>query len=141
MKVFDQKGQIRIIESFLAIAVVFSAMLVSFTFPASPDFSKQTSLSNLGTQVLTELDNDGTLGSLIIQQKWTTLTTTLDILLPIGVSFNLTVFDQTGQTVNSVVIQNSNLLGPELVSVQYVCATRSQTVRLFVVRLQLAWAG
>lgn len=141
MKVFDQKGQIRIIESFLAIAVVFSAMLVSFTFPTSPDFSKQSSLSNLGTQVLTELDNDGTLGSLILQQNWTRLTTALDILLPMGISFNLTVFDQAGQTANSVVIQNSNLLGLEVVSVQYVCATRSQTVRLFVVRLQLAWSG
>jgi len=141
MKVFDQKGQIRIIESFLAIAVVFSAMLVSFTFPTSPDFSKQSSLSNLGTQVLTELDNDGTLGSLILRQNWTSLTTALDILLPMGVSFNLTVFDQAWKTVNSAIIQNSNLLGPEVISIQYVCATRSQTVELFVVRLQLAWTG
>jgi hypothetical protein len=141
MKVFDQKGQIRIIESFLAIAVVFSAVLISVTFPNSPDFSKQNSLSSLGTQVLIELDNDGTLGSIILQQNWTRLTTALDILLPMGVSFNLTVFDQAGQTVNSGVIQNSNILGPDVVSVQYVCATRSQTVKLFVVRLQLAWTG
>jgi hypothetical protein len=58
-----------------------------------------------------------------------------------GVSFNLTVFDQAGKTVNSAIIQNSNLLGPEVISIQYVCATRSQTVELFVVRLQLAWTG
>jgi hypothetical protein len=141
MKVFDQKGQIRIIESFLAIAVVFSAVLISITFPSSSDFSKLSSLSSLGTQVLTELDNDGTLGSVILQKNWTRLTTELDILLPVGVSFNLTVLDQAGQTVNLVAIQNSNLLGPDVVSVQYVCATRSQTVKLFVVRLQLVWTG
>jgi len=138
---FDRKGQIRIIESFLAIAVVFSAVLVSMTFPSSPDLSKQNSLASMGAQALMKLDTDGTLGNLIIQQNWTSIKTALDILLPIGVSFNLTVYDELGQQVNPEVIQNSNLLGREAVSVQHLCATRSQTVQFFVVRLQLAWTG
>jgi hypothetical protein len=139
--VFDQKGQIRIIESFLAVAVVFSAVLVSATFPLSPDFSKQKSLSTIGTQALIHLDTNGTLGDLIIQRNWSSVKTTLNILLPLGVSFNLTVFDKTGNALNSEVIQNSNLLGREVVSIQYVCATRSQMVDFFAVRLQLAWTG
>jgi len=138
---FDRKGQIRIIESFLAIAVVFSAMLVSVTFPSAPDLSKQKSLASMGTQTLLTLDTNGTLGNLILQQNWSDIKTALDILLPAGVSFNLTVCDENGIAVNSEAIQNSNLLGREAVSVQYVCATRSQTVQFFVVRLQLAWMG
>ncbi|HKZ93607.1 MAG TPA: hypothetical protein VJ249_03365 [Candidatus Bathyarchaeia archaeon] len=138
---FDRKGQIRIIESFLAIAVVFSAVLVSFTFPTSPDLSKQRSLVSMGIQALMELDADGTLGNLILQQNWTRIKTSLDVLLPMGLSFNLTVYDQADNVVNSETIQNSNLLGLEAVAVQYVCATRSQTVEFFVVRLQLAWTG
>jgi hypothetical protein len=136
---FDRKGQIRIIEAFLAIGVVFSAVLVSITFPSAPDLSKQKSLASMGTQALMELDTNGTLGYLILQQHWTDIKTALDILLPAGVSFNLTVYDDNGIAVNSEVIQNSNLLGREAVSVQHVCATRSQTVQFHVVRLQLAW--
>ena len=141
MAMFDRKGQIRIIESFLAIAVVFSAVLISVTFPSAPDFSKQKSLASMGTQALMAIDTNGTLGNLILQQNWTDIKTALDILLPAGVSFNLTVYDENGVAVNSEVIQNSNLLGREAVSVQYVCATRSRAVRFFVVRLQLAWMG
>jgi len=139
--VFDQKGQIRIIESFLAVAVIFSAVLVSVTFPSSPDFSKQKTLVSVGTQALIKLDTDGTLGNLILQRNWTSLRIALDIHLPVGVSYNLTVFDEAGNTVNSEVVQNSSLNGQEAVSVQYVCATKSQTVEFFVIRLQLAWAS
>jgi len=139
--VFDRRGQIRIIESFLAIAVVFSAVLVSVTFPSAPDLSKQKSLASIATQALIKLDTNGTLGSLILKQLWTDIKTALEVLLPVGVSFNLTIYDGTGHVVNSEVIQNSNLLGQEAVSVQYVCSTRSQTIHFFVVRLQMAWMG
>lgn len=138
---FDQKGQIRIIESFLAIAVIFSAVLVSVTFPSSPDFSKQKTLASLGTQALIKLDTDGTLGNLILQRDWANLKIALDVHLPVAVSFNLTVFDEAGNAVNSEVIQNSNLLGQEVVSVNYVCATRSQAVEFFAIRLLLTWTG
>ncbi len=138
---FDQKGQIRIIESFLAIAVVFSAVLVSFTFPSSPDFSKQKNLASLGTEALITLDTDGTLGNLILQSDWISLKTALDVHLPVGVSYNLTVFDEAGKAVNTDVVHNSNLLGQEVVSVNYVCATRSPAVEFFAIRLLLAWTG
>jgi hypothetical protein len=138
---FDRKGQIRIIESFLAIAVVFSAVLVSFTFPTSPDFSKQNYLASLGTQALIALDTDGSLGNLILQRDWTSLKTALDVHLPVGVSYSLTVFDEAGNAVNSEAVQNSNFLGQEAVSVNYVCATRNQTVEFFAIRLLLAWTG
>ena len=136
----DQKGQIRIIEAFLSIAVVFSAVLISATFPSSPNLSRQESLVSIGTQVLLKLDTNGTLGNLIAQRDWTTIKQALDVVLPLGVSFNLTIFNEEMQPVNSQLIQNSNVLGRESISVQYVCASQNTNVELWVLRLQLAWA-
>jgi len=136
---FDQKGQIRVIEAFLAVAVMFSAVLISVTFPPSPNFAKQKSLASLGTQALIKLDTNGTLGNLIMQQNWTTIKECLDILLPLGVSFNLTVYDENMHPMNCEAIQNSNLLGRETVSVQYVCAAKNGNVLFFVLFLQLTW--
>lgn len=137
---FNKKGQIRIIEAFLAIAVIFSALIfTSVTFPSSPDLAKQKSLSRFGMRALIELDVNGTLGKLIAQKNWTAIKQSLDISLPIGVSFNLTIYDENFSAINSQVIQNSNLLGRETVSVQYVGASQSQNIQLFILRLQLAW--
>lgn len=138
---FDQKGQIRIIEAFLSIAVVFSAILVSANLPSSPNLSKQQSLASIGTQALVELDVDGTLANLIVQQDWAGIKQALDVMLPLGVSFNLTVFNEEMQQVNSQLIQNSNVLGREAVSVQYVLASQTLSVEFLVLRLQLGWAN
>ncbi len=137
---FDEKGQIRIIEAFLAIAVIFSALVISnVTFPSSPNLAKQKSLASFGMQALIELDVNGTLGRLIVQENWTAIKQSLDVLLPIGVSFNLTIYDENLSQINSQVIQNTNLLGRETVSVQYVCASQNLNVQFFILRLQLAW--
>lgn len=137
---FNKKGQIRIIEAFLAIAVIFSALIfTTVTFPSSPNLTKQKSLASLGMQALIKLDVNGTLGKLIAQENWTDIKQSLDISLPIGVSFNLTIYDENLSQINSQVIQNTNLLGRETVSVQYVCASQSQNIQFFILCLQLAW--
>lgn len=137
---FNKKGQIRIIEAFLAIAVIFSALIfTNVTFPSSPNLTKQKSLASLGMQALIKLDVNGTLGKLIAQENWTVIKQSLDISLPIGVSFNLTIYDENLSQINSQVIQNINLLGRETVSVQYICAGQSQNIQFFILRLQLAW--
>lgn len=137
---FNKKGQIRIIEAFLAIAVIFSALIfTTVTFPSSPNLTKQKSLASLGMQALIKLDVNGTLGKLIAQENWTVIKQSLDISLPIGVSFNLTIYDENLSQINSQVIQNINLLGRETVSVQYICAGQSQNIQFFILRLQLAW--
>jgi len=137
---FDKKGQIRIIEAFLAIAVIFSALIfTTVTFPSSPNLAKQKSLASFGMQALIKLDLNGTLGKLIVQENWTDIKQSLDISLPIGVSFNLTIYDENLSPINSQVIQNTNLLGRETVSVQHVCASQSQNIQFFILCLQLAW--
>ena len=138
---FNQKGQIRMIEAFLSIAVIFSAMLISITFPSSPNLSKQEQLADLGTQALMQLDSNSALGNFISQKNWTAIRQSLDALLPVGISFNLTVYDEDLVPINNQTIQNTGLLGRETTSVQYVCATQSQNMHLFLLRLQLAWRG
>jgi len=136
---FDQRGQVRIIEAFLSIAVIFSAVLISVSFPSSPDLTKQRSLANLGTQALIELDVNGTAGNWIMQENWTAIKQSLDVLLPIGVSFNLTIYDEDLHPINNQTIQNSDLLGRETISVQHACASQNPDVKFFILRLQLAW--
>jgi hypothetical protein len=138
----DKKGQIRILEAFPSIGVIFSALIIStLTFPSFTSLARQRSLANLGIQALIKLDANGTLGKLIIQENWTAIKRSLDVSLPLGVSFNLTVYDENLTQINSQAIQNTNLLGRETVSVQYVCASRSLSVQFFILRLQLAWTG
>jgi len=138
---FDSKGQINIIEAFLAITIIFSALAISsVTFPSSPDLMKAKSLADFGEEALIQLDLDGELGKLIANGNWTVIKQSLDILLPIGVSFNLTVYDEDLNKINSQVMQNANLLGHEAVLVQYACASQSTNVQFFILRLQLGWS-
>lgn len=138
----NNNGQIRILEAFLAIGVLFSALIIAdVAFPSSPDLSKPKALANIGTQALLELDTNGTLGKLIAQQNWTALKENLDLALPTGVSFNLTVYDENLNQINSQVIQNINVLGRETVSVEYLCVSQSRNVKFWILRLQLAWTG
>lgn len=138
---FDNKGQINIIEAFLAITIIFSALAISsVTFPSSPDLMKAKSLADFGEEALIKLDLDGELGKLIANGNWTVIKQSLDILLPIGVSFNLTVYDEDLNKINSQVMHNANLLGHEAVLVQYACASQSTNVQFFILRLQLGWS-
>ncbi len=135
---FDEKGQIRILEAFLAVGVIFVALLIPIVWPSSPSLTQQKSLADMGTQALISLDANGTLGSLITQRNWTSIKQSLDVLLPISVSFNLTVYDDNSLPLNNQVIQNTNLLGSEAVSVRYVCASQDLNVTFYILQLQMA---
>lgn len=138
---FDNRGQINIIEAFLAIAIIFSAVVISSViFPSSPDLMKPKSLADFGQEALIKLDTNGELGKLIAYGNWTAIKQSLDILLPIDVSFNLAVYDEDLNKLNSQAIQNANL-GHEVVLVDYVCASQNTTVQFFILRLQLGWSN
>lgn len=136
---FDNKGQIRIIEAFLAISVMFSALVLTAPMSWTPDLEKQGRLKKLGTQVLIKLDNNGTLGKLIEGGNWTALKQSMDLLLPAGVFYNLTVYDESMQGVNSQEVSNSNQQGLKAVVVQYLCVTQSSDTHFYTIRLLLAW--
>jgi len=135
----DNKGQIRIIEAFLAISVMFSALVLTAPMSSTPDLERQGTLRKIGTQVLVKLDNNGTLGKLIESGNWTALRQSMDLLLPAGVVYNLTVYDENMQGVNTQEVNNSNQQGSEAVVIQYLCVTQSSDIHFYTIKLQLAW--
>jgi hypothetical protein len=137
---FNKKGQIIILEAFLAVLVIFSASIISIKFSPAPNFESEKSLSASGMQALIELDNNGYLGKLIDERNWTDITKNLEMLLPAGVSYNLTVYDDAMNQINNSTIGNG-LKSQNVVSIQYPCASQSPKCRLYLVRLQLSLAG
>jgi hypothetical protein len=136
---FDNRGQIKIIEAFLAISVMFSVIVLTAPMSSTPDLEKQGTLKKLGTQVLIKLDNNGTLGKLIEGGNWTALKHSMDLFLPAGVFYNLTVYDENMQGVNTQEVNNSNQEGSEAVVIQYLCVTQSSDPHFYTITLQLAW--
>jgi len=96
-------------------------------------------LSTSGMQALVELDSDGTLGKLIDERNWIAITDNLEILLPVGVSYNVTVYDDAMNQINDSTIGNG-LKGQKVVSIEYPCASQSSECHFYLVRLQLAFA-
>jgi len=137
---FNKKGQIRTLEAFLAVLVIFSASIISITFSPATSFENEKLLSTSGMQALIELDNNGILGKLIDERNWTAITENLKILLPVGVSYNVTVYDEAMHQINDFTIGNG-LKGQKVVSVEYPCASQSSECHFYLVRLQLAFAG
>lgn len=135
----NNKGQIRTIEAFLAISVMFSVLVLTAPLSSTPDLERQGTLKKLGTHVLIELDNNGTLGKLIENGNWTALKQSMNLLLPTGVFYNLTVYDENMQRVNTQEVSNTNQQGLEAVVIQYLCGTQSSDTRFYTIQLQLAW--
>lgn len=128
------------LEAFLAVLTIFSASIISITFSPPTNFNDEKLLSTSGMQALIALDSDGTLGKLIDERNWTAIGENLKILLPIGVSYNVTIHDDAMQQINDFTVGNG-LKGQKVVSVEYPCASQSSGCPFYLVRLQLAFAG
>ena len=134
----DRRGQVRILEALMAATIVFSSLLVSIPINELENVYDSRNLRSIGLNVLVELDRDGDLGRLIAQRNWTELSRRISIMLPLGVSYNLTVYNEEGKEVNSLPISGGGVLGEDIVSIQYLVVERAN-LRFYVVRLQLAW--
>lgn len=128
------------LEAFLAVLVIFSASILSITFSPAANFENEKLLATLGMQVLMKLDDDGTLGKFIDEGNWTAVKESLEVLLPVGVSYNLTIYDEEMRQINDSALSNG-LTGREVVSVEYPCASQSSECRFYLVRLEVAFAG
>lgn len=137
---FNKKGQIRMLEAFLAVLTIFSASIISITFSSPTNFNTEKLLSTSGMQALIELDSDGTLGKLIDNRNWTAMRESLEILLPVGISYNVTIHDDAMQQINDLTVGNGSK-GQKVVSVEYPCASQSSECHFYLVRLQLTFAG
>ncbi|UCC33919.1 MAG: hypothetical protein JSW53_02645 [Candidatus Bathyarchaeota archaeon] len=140
MITFNDKGQIRTLEAFLAAVIISSTLVLSSAFSPEVGNKNPKSLKTLGMQALIELDFNGSLGSMVQQEEWVSIGECLAVLLPIGISYNLTVYNDQLQIVNSVPISNGDLVGQSVESIQYVCATQNPNPEYYLLQLQLTSA-
>jgi len=133
----DNKGQIRIIEAFFASVLILSslALVPSQTHVVN---SNTQALSSTATHVLTTLDSDGFLSTLIENGSWSTLRKCVESTLSPSIWFNLTVFNENMQEINDVQISSGNPVGQTIVSTEYVCASVSADYTIYIIRLQLS---
>ncbi|MEM2102389.1 MAG: hypothetical protein QXM22_02610 [Candidatus Bathyarchaeia archaeon] len=133
----NNRGQIRVTEAFLSALIIFSALAICSAFSPHPYNGDQKTLTAQGMQALLQLDDDGLLGSLIDKNNWTALSNMLQLSLPLGVAYNLTVYDEDMQQINSVPISNGDLAS-DVVVVEYLCASQGFQYRSYMLRLQLS---
>jgi len=136
----ENRGQIRIIEAFLAAMVIFAGFAVSSNLTMPQSVKKSGDLSNVGLQALMVLDSDGSLDAYISDANWSGLRDALSAFLPIGVCFNLTVYDAQMQQLNDVAISNGGFSSQRIAFTEYVCASRNPVFRCYVVHLRMAVA-
>ena len=134
----QKRGQIRIIEAFLAVLIVFSSLAISASLTTERKTTESSDLASIGLQALMKLDSDGSLSDYIETGNWSGLRETLNLLLPEGVSFNLTVYDGDMQQINNEATTNGNLDSQEVASVKYVCVSQNPNFKYYVIYLRLA---
>lgn len=137
----NNKGQMRTVEAFLAILLLFSALAIATSVSPADNPDYDNTLESEGIQVLVSINNEGQLGKMIDKRNWTALTDALDTLLPVGISYNLNVYNEDLQKINNVSISNGLIMDQNVVSIQYPCISQTPQANCYLVRLQLAKAG
>jgi hypothetical protein len=133
----DNRGQIRIIEAFFASILLLSSLTL---IPATQNNSSDSTeiLASAAHNVLMSLDSNGYLASLVSNQSWINLKSSIQSSLSPMVWFNLTVFDENMACVNDVPICSGSAVSDRIVAVDYVCADTSSNYAVYILRLQLA---
>jgi hypothetical protein len=132
----DKRGQIRIIEAFFASILLLSSLTL---IPATQNNSNDsTILASTARNVLMSLDSNGYLASLVSNQSWINLKSSIQSSLSPMVWFNLTVFDENMTCVNDIPICSGSAVSDRIVAVDYVCAGIGSNYVIYIIRLQLA---
>jgi len=118
----NRRGVVHTIDALLAAAIMTTALLYASQIPRERDITMDLPLDAVGMQALVALENNGTLGRLVNSQSWDDLERVLRVALPLGASFNVTVYDEQGAPVNGYVISNGGLHGRTVESVEYLLA-------------------
>lgn len=134
------RGQIRIIEAFLAVAVIFSSLAISTNLTMTSNSIKRTDLESVGLQVMLELDSEGKLANYVVRGDWPVLGEAIALVLPEGVCFSLSVYDNQLQRLNPDSISNGSFASEDVAFVEYICSTRTSVFQCYILRLQLGLA-
>ncbi len=132
-----RRGVIHTIDALLAAAILTTALLYASQIPGDRDYTHDEALSVLGMQTLVKMDGNGTLGRLVNTRSWDDLENVMRVMLPTGVSFNVTIFDDQGNLVNDKVISNGGLRGRTVESVEYGLVVEESSCPMYRIRLQV----
>lgn len=136
----NNKGQMRTVEAFLSILLLFSALAITTLISPASNLDNSNTLATIGMQALVSMDNDGQLGRLIDKENWTTLADGLNTLLPLSISYNLTVYNENLQILNNISISNGIIPNQNVISIQYPCSSSNSQSNYYLLRLQLTSA-
>jgi hypothetical protein len=135
----DKKGVVRVIEAFLASVLLVSCLAA---IPSQPNLQDSTAnLTSTAQNVLLTLDSNGHLGALIDNRDWVSLQASLESALPLTTWFNLTVFDQNMNPLNTYPISNGGNVNSKIVSLDYVCVSQNSNYAVYILQLQLSELG
>ena len=137
----QNRGQLRIIEAFLAVLIIFSSFAISANLTVTQNTTNHDDLPSIGLQALMKLDSDGSLGEYIEDGDWAALRDALNLVLPTGIAFNLTVHNGQMQQVNTDVISNGGFSSQDITFVEYVCASQGIDFHCYIIYLYLAVAS
>jgi len=132
----DKKGQVRIIEAFLASVLLLSCLTLIPT-----QITPKNSTVNLAWKadnILLSLDCNGHLASLVDNHDWAGLRDSVESVLPLTTWFNLTVYDKEMNIQNDFPISNAGAVSDTIVSFEYVCASQNSNYAIYVLQLQLS---
>ena len=134
----DNTGQMRTVEAFLSIVLLFSALAMATMITPASNRESNDYLAAFGMEVLVSLDRDGQLGRLIDERSWDDVEDLLHTLLPASLSYNLTVYDESQVPVNNVTVSNGLVPDSNTVSIDYPCSSCGPQCNYYLIRLQLA---
>jgi hypothetical protein len=133
----DNKGQVRVIEAFIASLLLLS----SFTMIPTAQRITQSStmdLTSTARNVLANLDNNGHLAHLVDEENWVSLRSCIQSLIPLTIWFNVTVFDENMNVVNTTPLCSGSQVGKNVIAIDYICVSPSSCYSIHIIRLQLA---
>jgi len=133
----SRRGAVHTLDAFFAAAIIAAALLYSTGIPRERGYLEDEPLEAWGVQALVELDRNGILGRLVEAKGWEEIERALRVVIPVGISFNATVFDELGSCLNDRPISNGGLSGRTVKSIEYPIAAVSGTCPFYRLRLQL----
>ena len=136
----QNRGQIRIIEAFLAVLIIFSSLAISANLSVTQNTKAPNGLASIGLQALLKLDSDGSLAEYVDNGDWPTLRDSLNLVLPAGIAFDLTVYNDQMQQVNTDVVSNGDFSSQDIAFVEYACASQGSDFHCYMIHLYLAVA-
>jgi hypothetical protein len=134
----NNKGQMKTVEAFLSVLLLFSAFTLTTQILPPSDDDDQNSLESLGYQILLTIDNEGQISKLIDEKNWTGLANRLNIAVPLGVSYNLTIYNSTQHIVNNQLISNGFISDGNIASILYPCVCPKLQTNYYIIRFQVA---